>query len=319
MKAMSVSIALCTYNGAPYLSELLQSLAEQDPGPCELVVCDDGSTDATVSILNEFKELAPFPVNVYTNPNNLGVVKNFEKALSLCSGDYIALCDQDDVWAPEKLKRLTGCLHACGGSDMKGPVLVHSGLELVDNSLQGTGRSYMEDQGLELPRKEQYRTLLVQNYIPGCSMLFSADLLTQALPFPDTAVMHDWWLALLASLAGTICYDEHRTVLYRQHKGNVVGSGSRFSLNTVLSMIALWPALKTLSRNYKATSAQAVAAYKRLSGNRIEIPADAAAYIESLSTSRLETLALLARGKISRANTLRNLTLLLAIVISSRA
>ena len=114
MEEMRISIALCTYNGDPYLSELLESLAGQDFRPCELVVCDDGSTDSTLSILNEFEHVAPFPIRIFNNTENLGVIKNFEKALSLCTGDYIAPCDQDDIWQPEKLERLVTRLHACG-------------------------------------------------------------------------------------------------------------------------------------------------------------------------------------------------------------
>jgi glycosyltransferase involved in cell wall biosynthesis len=318
VEEIRISIALCTYNGDPYLSELLESLAGQDFRPYELVVCDDGSTDSTLSILNEFEHVAPFPLRIFSNTENLGVIKNFEKALSLCTGDYIAPCDQDDIWQPEKLERLADCLHACGSGDCDGPVLVHSSLELVDSKLESTGKSYMKHQGLEPQHKNQYRTLLVQNYIPGCSMLFSADLLTQALPFPDSTVMHDWWLALIASLAGTICFEPSRTVLYRQHKGNLVGSASRFSPKTFLYMMALWPALKTIRRNYMAASAQAIAACNRLSENSINIPVDAANYTESLSMSRFSTLASLARGRIGRANILRNLTLLVAVLISSR-
>jgi glycosyltransferase involved in cell wall biosynthesis len=318
MEEMKVSIALCTYNGGLYLSDLLQSLVGQNFRPSELVVCDDGSTDSTVSVLNEFERVAPFKVRIFTNTGNPGVVRNFEKALSLCTGDYIALCDQDDVWQPEKLEQLTSCLHACPEGDNDGPVLVHTDLELVDSKLESTGKSYMEHQGLEVAHKDQYRTLLVQNYIPGCSMLFSADLLKHALPFPDTVVMHDWWLALIASLAGTICFEPSRSVLYRQHKGNMLGSASRLSQQTALSMLMLWPALKTVKNNYKAAAVQAIAACERLSENRITIPVDAANYIESLSTSRLRTLASLARGKIGRANILRNLTLLVAVLISSR-
>ena len=155
-------------------------------------------------------------------------------------------------------------------------------------------------------------------YIPGCSMLFSADLLDHALPFPDAAVMHDWWLALIASLAGTICFEPSGAVLYRQHNENAVGSQARFSPRTFLSMIMLLPALSTIRNNYKAAAAQATSAYARLSSHKIDIPADAARYIESLSMSRLKTLASLITGKIGRANALRNFTLLVAVMISSR-
>ncbi len=318
MRITRISIALCTYNGERYLAELLQSLASQRLRPWELVVCDDCSTDSTLSILEEFGRSAPFRVSITSNTENLGVIKNFEKAFSLCTGDYIAPCDQDDVWLPEKLEKLAACLQGCSGENNDSPVLVHANLELVDDNLESTGKSYLQHQGLKLTHADQYRTLLVQNYIPGCSMLFSTDLLSRALPIPDSAVMHDWWLALIASLTGKICFEPSTTVLYRQHKGNLVGSQSRFSPGTAWSAMLLLPALKTIGRNHRAASAQALAAGRRLHNNGIDIPADAAGYIASLSKSRFSTLAALAGGKVSRANTLRNLTMLLAVMICSR-
>lgn len=101
-----LSVAMCTYNGEEYLWEQLLSIAEQTRLPDELIVCDDSSTDTTLQILNEFQKMAPFSVRIYCNEAKLGPSKNFEKAITLCSGDVIALSDQDDVWLPRKLERL---------------------------------------------------------------------------------------------------------------------------------------------------------------------------------------------------------------------
>src|SRR6266849_5683432 len=97
---------MCTYNGARFLSEQLESIAAQTRVPDELVVCDDGSTDETVEIIKAFVERAPFAVRLEINANNLGSTKNFEKAIGLCQGEIIALADQDDVWYPKKLELL---------------------------------------------------------------------------------------------------------------------------------------------------------------------------------------------------------------------
>ena len=102
---LTISIALCTYNGACFLKTQLSSLAQQSLRPDELVVCDDGSTDATVEILEAFAVRAPFKVRILRNPQNLGYVKNFEKAISACQFDLIFMCDQDDIWHPEKLHK----------------------------------------------------------------------------------------------------------------------------------------------------------------------------------------------------------------------
>src|ERR687885_1327551 len=100
---MKVSVAMCTYNGAAFLREQLQSLAAQARTPDELVVCDDASADATVRVVREFAAAAPFPVRLTVNERNLGSTKNFERAISLCAGDLVALSDQDDLWLPAKL------------------------------------------------------------------------------------------------------------------------------------------------------------------------------------------------------------------------
>src|SRR5690349_15385572 len=101
---MRISVAMATYNGAPFLPEQLQSLAAQTLPPFELVVCDDGSTDRTIQILREFATSAPFPVRIHENSERLGFGDNFLKAAALCQGDWIAFCDQDDIWLPHKLE-----------------------------------------------------------------------------------------------------------------------------------------------------------------------------------------------------------------------
>ena len=317
MEELKISVALCTCNGELYLQELLESLAGQDYTPFELVVSDDKSTDSTRQILDAFAATAPFAVRVQGNAENLGVVKNFERALLLCSGDYMALCDQDDVWLPDKLARLAERVQSCGGGK-GGPGLAYCDMELVEDDLRRTGRSYLDDQGLAVQQEEPYRTLLVQNYIPGCTMLFSADLLTYALPFPDDTVMHDWWLALLAALTGNVCSDPSRSVLYRQHGDNQLGSAPRFSAKNVLSAVTVMPALRTIQRNYRAATAQAIAAVARLSDNGIAIPDDARDYVASLSGSRFTTLAAVFSGKVSRANLLRNASLAVAVLTTGR-
>src|ERR1044071_3033407 len=97
------SIAMATFNGELYIREQLNSLAEQILMPYELVACDDGSSDNTVSILEEFQKEAPFPVTIYPNPRRLGFADNFLHASTKCTGDWIAFSDQDDIWFPEKL------------------------------------------------------------------------------------------------------------------------------------------------------------------------------------------------------------------------
>ena len=101
-KTLTISIAMTTYNGEKYLQEQLDSFLGQNRLPDELVVCDDGSQDRTMAILESFSSRAPFPVRIYRNSAKLGYSKNFEKAGSLCTGDIIAFSDEDDVWDAQK-------------------------------------------------------------------------------------------------------------------------------------------------------------------------------------------------------------------------
>ena len=119
----------------PILPEQLASIAAQTRQPDELVVCDDGSSDATPQIVEDFASLVAFPVRFFRNPKNLGSTKNFEQAIGLCTGDLIALCDQDDIWLPEKLARQAEMLErdaSLGG--------VFSDAELVDDRSQPIGK-----------------------------------------------------------------------------------------------------------------------------------------------------------------------------------
>lgn len=104
--APSLSIAVATYNGAKYLAAQLASLADQTVLPAEVVVCDDLSRDDTVRMLEAFAETAPFPVRVFRNDTQLGYARNFARAAKLCSGELICFCDQDDVWAHNKVETL---------------------------------------------------------------------------------------------------------------------------------------------------------------------------------------------------------------------
>jgi len=101
-----VSVAMCTYNGQRFLHQQLQSLLDQTVRPDELVVCDDGSSDDSLMVVEAFAVSAPFFVRVIRNSQNLGYIRNFEQAISRCTGDLVFLCDQDDVWDRRKIETL---------------------------------------------------------------------------------------------------------------------------------------------------------------------------------------------------------------------
>lgn len=135
---MSISIAMCTYNGERYLREQLDSLSRQTCRPLELVICDDGSTDKTLQIIQDFTATAPFPVYLHVNPTNLGYADNFLKAAGLCQGEWVAFSDQDDVWMPEKIERVEQVIKQYGDDDL---VMVGHTSLLSDAQLSLTGNA----------------------------------------------------------------------------------------------------------------------------------------------------------------------------------
>lgn len=224
---VGLSIALCTYNGSSFLKEQLNSLARQTYKPMELVVCDDCSSDDTLCLVKEFAKNAPFVVRIIENKVSVGPVKNFSQAILACSEDYVALCDQDDVWLENKLELLLNKMmeiEAHVGSNV--PLLVHSDLVVTDEKLQPVFFSMMEQQHIrnETDMQNAQRVLSIQNYVTGCTVLINRTLVESACPIPTNAVMHDWWLALIAASKGYIGFVEQPLVYYRQHKSNTVGA-----------------------------------------------------------------------------------------------
>lgn len=200
-----VSVALCTYNGARFLREQLDSLLAQDYAPLEIVVADDGSTDETLAILDEYSRRDP-RIRVHRNPSNLGFRKNFENVMHLCRGDLIAPCDQDDIWHPAKL----GILQRA----MDGAILAYCDSEFVTSAGEPLGIRASSD--MNMYQGSDPRVFAFHNCISGHAMLFERRLFEAALPFP-AAGYHDGWLAFVAASIGRIRYVDQPLVKYRRH------------------------------------------------------------------------------------------------------
>ncbi len=220
--ATSVDILLSTYNGGRFLAEQLRSIEAQTHRAWRLLVRDDGSTDETLLFLGEFRSRHRAAVELMEdNGPRLGATGSFHRLLQRSTAEYISFCDQDDVWHPTKIERL---LRLAQTHEKQGvPLLVHSDLEVVDQNLQLLATSLWRYQFIN-PANCQCSRLLVQNVVTGCACLFNAALRRAALPLPPEAIMHDWWLALVASAVGEIHWTKEPTVLYRQHGGNDTGA-----------------------------------------------------------------------------------------------
>lgn len=224
MSAPSVSVAMATFNGARFLPEQLESIVSQSVAPIELIICDDGSSDDTQSIAEEFAARSGFPVQVHVNRSRLGYARNFRKAASLCSGELIAFCDQDDWWLPQRLEACTAHFE-----DPEVQLLYHNAW-LVDETRGRLGLLYdaeRERAALRLkpvgPWNHSYG--LVQIFRSGLRRF--DDLWDQSLnhiPDPMDIMSHDQWYFFVAEAWGRVEFMDQALLEYRQHGANSVSA-----------------------------------------------------------------------------------------------
>jgi len=221
-----ISVAMATYNGRKFLKQQLDSVAAQSRRVDELAVCDDGSADGTVDILKEFAAAASFPVKIAVNERNLGSTKNFEKAVSMCGGDIIFLCDQDDVWLPDKTRIIESVFSAnpnCG--------MVFTDGVVVDEANCPLSRLWA-DFGFDKKRQRAVKdgkgfgTLVRSNVVTGATAAITRSFFEEARPFPAEAV-HDYWMAMVAVLKGKLFFNDAATINYRKHASQQIGTPSR--------------------------------------------------------------------------------------------
>lgn len=205
---------MATYNGEKFLRKQLDSLFSQTYENIEVVVSDDCSTDETIAILNEYND--KFKMSLYVNKVNLGFLKNFEKAVSLCKGDYIVLADQDDIWMPEKISILLDEIGDCS--------LIYSDALLInehDNILPG---SLIKNSGVKPVTGKPFEYFVCNSCITGCTSMFKKELVPVALPIPENEISHDWWFSVAASRQGGVKYLDRELIQYRQHASNAIGA-----------------------------------------------------------------------------------------------
>lgn len=221
-----LTILLATCNGARHLAEQLDSLLAQTVAGWRLLVRDDGSGDATPAILADYQ--ARFPDRITILPDDgrrLGACANFAALMAAADADYLMFCDQDDVWLPEKIERTMAAMRAMEQSCGTGlPLLVHTDLSVTNGWMQVVRPSLWRFQHTDPSLSSHLNRVLVQNYATGCTILFNRAARDLALPVPGAAVMHDWWLLLVAAAFGRVGAINEPLVLYRQHGVNEVGA-----------------------------------------------------------------------------------------------
>lgn len=229
MPRMRISVAMCTYNGADFLPAQLASIAEQTRPPDEIIVCDDASTDRTRALLESFARTSAIPVSLYFSDQNTGSVKNFERAISLCTGNIIALSDQDDVWRSDKLQVIEETF-----SRNPATGLVFSDAEIVDKNLKPLGQQIWNEVGFDAHKQKLIRggrslEVLVTGWtVTGATMAFRSEYVKLALPIPtDIAMIHDGWIALTVASVADVAFIEEPLIKYRQHERQQIGVPKR--------------------------------------------------------------------------------------------
>ena len=232
---MRISVALCTYRGERFLREQLESILRQTQPPDELIITDDASDDGTTDVIldvsDRFRQLG-VDVSLLTNDQTLGVAANFEKCLTHTTGDLIFLCDQDDVWHPDKVSTIAREMTA--RQDL---VLLFTDARLIDE--HGAAQSHTLFDAIEMTTRERtmvhrgaaFEVLLRRNVATGATAVLRRRLLAAAVPFGKEWV-HDEWLAIIAAAIGGVDALDLPTIDYRQHGANQIGARleSRFEL-----------------------------------------------------------------------------------------
>ncbi len=222
---MVVSVALCTYQGERFIREQLHSIINQTRPVDEVIVCDDGSTDTTVGIVREVAASVRGQTRVIIAATDRvgGVSPNFARALAACSGDVIALSDQDDVWHPHRIET---ALAALGRTDEVALAFSDARLIDADGAALGAnlhaGLHLRSAERLALAQGKAFRVLIRRNVVTGATTMVTRALVDRAAPFPAEWV-HDEWLAIIAAVSGRMVLIPDQLIDYRLHGGNQIG------------------------------------------------------------------------------------------------
>lgn len=220
---MNIEILLATYNGEKFLAKQLDSLLSQTISDFKLTINDDHSKDSTMQIIDEYRSKFD---SIEVSSIKCGSARNnFAHLLNKCTGNYVLFADQDDVWFPDKIKKLVEAMmkaETLYGSSC--PILIHSDACLIDDLDNMIDHSMWQYQYINPEVGESFGRVLTQNIVTGCTMIANRSLIEKAAPMPDKALIHDWWLAIVACAFGKLIPLREPTIMYRQHSSNQLGA-----------------------------------------------------------------------------------------------
>lgn len=221
-----INILLSTYNGEKYLSEQLNSLFKQTIQNFILLVRDDGSTDRTIDIIKDYQMKYPSRIMLVEDSlGNLGSSRSFMKLLEYSNSEYIMFCDQDDVWLPHKIELSLNKMKDLENIYSKNvPLLIFTDLVVVNDKLNIISESFWRYQKLDPQISRDWRKLLAQNVITGCTIMINKKAKEVSLPYLVETMMYDHWIGVNVAKYGKVDWINRPTVLYRQHSSNVAGA-----------------------------------------------------------------------------------------------
>mgnify|MGYP005849079615 CR=1 FL=1 len=236
---MLIDILLATYNGEKYIGEQLDSLFNQTNQYWTLIVHDDGSTDKTVEIIKSYQIRYPSRIVLLEDGIKTGGAKNnFAHLMQFSTSEYIMFCDQDDVWLEDKIELTSERMQEVECKSGNIPVLIHTDLTVVNNSLGILNKSFFKFQKIDPEISKSFSLSKVQNSVTGCTLMLNKIAKELVMPIPKNAVMHDWWILLSILRAnGVVEFINKPTVLYRQHLDNQVGARG-FSILKLLTNLS---------------------------------------------------------------------------------
>lgn len=217
---MKISVAMASYNGEKYIKEQIESVLINLSSEDELIISDDGSIDATKDIIKSFEDSR---IHLIDGPKK-GVKANFANAIANTTGDYIFLCDQDDIWEPDKVKKVMSVF-----SDSKVKVVVHDCI-LKDDEGKVLTESYFEYRS---SGPGFFKNVMKNSYM-GCCMAFTAELKAKVLPIPESIEMHDQWIGLIGDLTGRNVFISNKLIVYRRHENNVSDCFNHYGLGKMI-------------------------------------------------------------------------------------
>lgn len=211
-----ISICLASYNGEKYLKEQLDSLVEQTYKNMEIIIQDDCSSDNSVQIISSYNDI--LDIKLIINDKNIGYIKNFESTLKRATGEYIAICDQDDIWEKDKLQILI--------DNIENNSLIYSDSLLIDENANSINKTLSKKLKNNFINSNNALNFLYDNCVSAHAMLFNKELLKYIFPFPKYIYFDQWIAANAADLNG-VKYIDIPLIKYRQHSSNTLGNKSK--------------------------------------------------------------------------------------------